>query len=548
MSVGAINPERASATGRQIPLPILFACATAALIAMQVELVLAKSINWDEFFHFSQIHAAYRGEHVQWLQTPYVRLFGWVPALPGSAIDQIILIRMMIMPFALVTCWAVFDISRRFADRISAMLATLAFATAGNVYLHSFALRADMIAACLLSLSAWVLVTRARTLWWAIVSLALVIAAMLATIKSVLWAPALLGLALFRWQSRWKPGQAMAMAVAVTVSTMLIWLFLPDPISRSIGGLAASSWERMFSAGLFPQGAQFLKQIMTGPIFAAFAVIGLARAGKGGTTMPFWLAMLLAAPLASIAVYRNSYPYFFPFILPPLAIVAALGAQALLKRFSPAVMLGGIFAMACVLSLTEERDVIDRQRKVHAGIDEIFPGPVRYVDDVAFKPDYPRAVAQFASGWALEGYRRKGSPVYGQAIEQEATPMLFRQGYALETINPDRDDAEALLVEDAATLSRNYLQHWGRVFVLGHRIEASRKTQQIRIIAAGPYTVEGNAVVIDGKRHATGQVIELEKGTMSVAPIEGSAATLRWGARLVRPASPFPDGPLFTDY
>ena len=88
----------------------LILLAAAALLAIQIELLFAKSINWDELFHFSQIHASIRGEHVQLLQTPFVRLFGWVAELPGDYFDHILLVRLLLVPFALLTGAIIFGL------------------------------------------------------------------------------------------------------------------------------------------------------------------------------------------------------------------------------------------------------------------------------------------------------------------------------------------------------------------------------------------------------------------------------------------------------
>ena len=75
----------------------------AFVLLLQVELVFSKSVNWDEFFHFSQIHQHLLGRPAPWLQAPFVALFFWVPALPGDNIDHIQLIRLLILPFEIVT-------------------------------------------------------------------------------------------------------------------------------------------------------------------------------------------------------------------------------------------------------------------------------------------------------------------------------------------------------------------------------------------------------------------------------------------------------------
>ena len=192
--------------------------------------------------------------------------------------------------------------------------------------------------------------------------------------------------------------------------------------------------------------------------------------------------------------------------------------------------------------------MLDRQRVVQSGISQVFPEPVRYIDDIAFRPDFPRAVPHFASGWALANYHRKGNLTYSDAMQNPATPFLFSQGYALEIMEPKIGDTEALLTTDAAALRDNYIEHWGRVFVAGKHIEPSANSQMIMIRIAGPYTVERSPLTIDGKTVPDGSVIELHQGVHEAGPVADDGATLRWGDNLPMPDTPFPYGPLFTNY
>src|SRR5688572_30000415 len=91
-----------------VALAILF-----AVIVMQIELVFSKSINWDEFFHFSQIHRHLQDRPMQWLQLPFVWLFSWVPYLPGDNISHIQLIRLLTLTFEFITIGAIVASAQR---------------------------------------------------------------------------------------------------------------------------------------------------------------------------------------------------------------------------------------------------------------------------------------------------------------------------------------------------------------------------------------------------------------------------------------------------
>ena len=526
----------------------LILLTAAILLAIQIELLFAKSINWDELFHFSQIHASARGEYVQWLQTPYVQLFGWVTSVPGSPIDHILLIRLLLLPCGILTGLIIFDITRRFTNQNSAAIAALAVMGSGYVFEHSFALRADMIAATLCMAALWIVATRKIRPLWIFAFVILCILAFVSTIKSVLYAPAFVALIFWRFKDHERRNVFLLICGALVLIAFAGFSVMSAAISGPITTLAKSSAARMFDAGLFPQTHFIAVQLAMAPIVTAAMLLAITRRPQGTTQITWWLGIGLMMPLASIIIYRNSFPYFYAFIMPPVAVGAALGFAALHDQFGLKKILLVIVANAAVISFIQDRDVIGRQRDVSSGIHQIFGGPTRYIDDVAFRPDYPRAVAQFASGWALEGYRAAGKPIYRQAIMANSVPFLFRQGYALENISPDPVDAMALLPDDAATLEQHYIQHWGRVFVAGHRFAPNAQPQDAEILTPGTYTIEQGPLAVDGQNYLVGEVLSLGRGMHRIGPVGAAGSTLRWGDGVPVPDRPFPKGPLFTNY
>lgn len=530
--------------------PAVAIVALALVVLLQVELAFGKSINWDEYFHYSLIHQHSQGEPVKWLQTPFVWLFGWVPGLPGDVIGHIQLIRLLILPFELLAALAIFDSARRLAGRDAALVTVLAYLTGGYIFLQGFALRADMIAAGLLMSALWVFMWRPiRALELAAIAL-LTALALVATIKSALYAPAFLGVAimrrheLFAWTAATRQ---LAIGAALALAAVILAGFATGHALDMIR-LAQNAAERMFSAGFFPQWAYLSAQLQFGPILTLMFGAALPILILGRKRQPHSLALLLfLLPLLSIAVYRNAYPYFFGFICAPAMIALAPVARQMIRPLGTAAPGVVLLLNAYYLWYYEDRSVIERQRAIQAGIHEIFPQPVRQIDDVAFVGDFPRAVRRFASGWALESYRRRGKPDYERAMRAEPVPMLIRQGYALEQLEPDPDDERALLPRDTQSLADNYVQHWGFVYVAGKRIPAG-SAGEVEILVPGPYTVEGASIGIGGRQFEPGEVIELGKGMHQVVPPQAGEAVLRYGDHLPIPSQPWPEGRLFTEY
>lgn len=530
--------------------------ALLIVLALQVELAFSKSINWDVFFHFSQINQHLLGRPTPWLQSPFVALFFWVPGLPGDNIAHIQLIRLLILPFEVVAVAAIVGMARRFASLETALLCGLLYATGGYVFLHASALRADMIAAALLSVAMWVGLCRPlRALEIAAILLLLALA-FVSTIKTVLYAPAFLGIALYRLENRKARCAFAALAgAAVLIGALLIWgaPYLPaDGLAgrlRDIGELGNDAARRMFTDGLFPQLWALQKQVLFAPLLAAAVLLAFFYACKPGrSAMDRVLLLSLLAPLATIAIYRNAYPYHFVFILPPAVVAAAPAIGPAVRRFGAAPLAMILLASVLVLSFIEDRSVLPRQRTIIAGVHAIFPEPVTYIDNSGMVGDFPRAVNHFASGWGLADYRRAGEPQYSRAMAAEPVPMLLANNPILQDPFFDRDLDDGLLPADERVLRENYIQHWGYVFVAGRTFPAGAAPLTWRVAVPGIYTVEGDAVVIDGKLRPKGSLVDLARGQHLIAGGRAHDVTLRWGDHLGRPVAAWPREPLFTIY
>lgn len=534
----------------------LLSTMLAVVLLLQVELVFSKSVNWDEFFHFSQIHQHLLGRPAPWLQAPFVALFFWVPALPGDNIDHIQLIRLLILPFEIVTIAAIAGMARRFADRETALLCGVIYVTGGYVFLHAFALRADMIAAALLMAALWLILCRplrGREIALVIFLLAL---AFVSTIKAVLYAPAFLGVLLFRLE---KPGHRRALASAAILVALaglaLLWLAPHLPASgpigilRDIGDLGRASIDRMFSGGVFPQGIWLVRQIAFTPLLsAAILATALYACWPGRGWMQRVLFLSLLAPLATVAVYRNAFPYHFAFILPPAVVAIAPVVGWLRRRYGVVAVAFFPLVGALLFSFSQSRDVLPRQRAIQTGIQTIFPAPVTYIDDSGMAGSFPRAVNHFASGWGREIYFRSGEPIYSQAMETEPIPMLLANNVVLENLFYDTLIDARLLPKDDQVLRANYIPHWGRVFVAGKTIAAGEWPLAVEISVPGRYTVEGGGIDIDGRYYSAGSVVTLARGMRRVAGRRSVNVTLRWGDHLARPDFAWPSGPFFTEY
>ncbi|MDJ0976999.1 MAG: hypothetical protein QNI87_00515 [Erythrobacter sp.] len=550
MSVAVANPKRTSSEIVSIPHVILV--ALGIVVGLQLHLVFVKTINWDELWHYSLITASVRGEEVQFLQTPFVPLFSWVTHLAIPTLDQIIFIRTFILVFQVVTVWGIYVAARRFASVHVSLLCGLTYLTAGYAFTNGFALRADVIAAALL-MSALALGLRGRVnLINCGLLFALLVLAVLSTIKSVLWAPCFLGAILLRKRElSIRPSRGLKIAGAAIVCFALSTFFFifggetADYVSETL----TSSAQRMFTAGLFPQGRYLLKQVLLAPLFALLVIVFIVWLIRGEGTKSTKLTLaLLAAPLLSVAFYRNAFPYYFTFLLPPVAIALAPVIEQVAKRYGTVGVCAMLTLNAVALWFAEPREPLGDQRLFQQQLRAVFPEPVYFIDECGVLGDYPRAVLGFASGWALSDYLAEGRPLYSRALEENPVPLLIKNSLALHNVFAADPKGDRLLPEDEKTLRNNFIEHSGMIYVAGKTIPAQSSLVDEYVAVPGLYSVEVNALTIDEKVYPVGTQVNLERARYSIVNSGQGSASLRWAKAGKPTASNLTVSDLFTDY
>ncbi|MEL7446634.1 MAG: glycosyltransferase family 39 protein [Pseudomonadota bacterium] len=199
------------------------------LAAIHVSMLFGRSINWDEFWFYSQVEILARGEFLKPLQTIHTRFFyWWLPGMPGNEIDHIQIARGFMLACLAITTVAIYLCAEAFSDKRTALLATGLYLGSGYVLQHGASFRVDpIVTACLATGLA--IAVRSRLSIPAILAFGAVIGlAAMVTIKFVLWAPAFAAVALWRWQDenwdwRYPLRWIVAGIVALVVFAALYW-------------------------------------------------------------------------------------------------------------------------------------------------------------------------------------------------------------------------------------------------------------------------------------------------------------------------------------
>ena len=402
------------------------------------------------------------------------------------------------------------------------------------------------------------------------------------TIKAAVFFPSfllILALPVFlkerRTEAVWR--LALGLGAAFSAFAALYWfhdLSLPvKPVLDASNAATISFAKTLRDAGFFPQFPTFLTSLLIDFTVWAFIVAGgILTVMRVGTTQGVdrfgWLEIaILAAPIGALLVYRNSFPYFYGFLLAPVVVLAAPVWQKLgtfrgenwfglagpnIKRLAVLILLFNLFTQSILSPLSKPAE---HQRQVLNAIHQAFPEPVPYFDRGSIVPPFPQA-GIFMSTWGMDLYRAAGNRVFSRAIAEKGPPLLIADHPLLDLqhkVYPTGTHYGHLLFpEDRAALEAAYVHHWGPIYVAGTQIvlEDPAYPRIATIAVTGTYTLETDRpVMIDERLVQPGESLTLSRGSHKIISKEVPLpVTLRWGKGLHRPYEPAPDLPLFLGF
>jgi hypothetical protein len=526
-------------------------CASAILIMVsQLYYALAMGINWDEFQQYDSVRRLASGALEASLQTFHAHLFAWLLQLPGDVTDHIRSARIIMLLCEIGIAITLFSLARRFASKTAAALIALAYLSGGYVVTQASAFRADPQATVLLMGALWLLAYRPLRPATIIVFGALTGLAAMLTVKVVFYAPVFAGMAWLRWHDEARKAKFAWQLAACIASSLLAFAILyawhssyvtKPPLAAGMKTIS-SSWRVVFAEGLVPRWPFLVRQLMLAPHVTALIALTVIFWSKLKLSRWQRHAMIgLMLPLAVLLIYRNSYPYFFVFLLPPVLLATAPAMeQILLRRYGVMPLAVFMALLSAFLAFHQPRGILEDQKRVIAVAHELFPEPVTYFDECGYLGDYDRAISYMVSGWGLKEYRRRGVPQLVQIMERKTVPLLIANNYAFKAAL-DNELVPGLLEEDAKALRESYIHHWGPLWVAGRHIPAGSDPFSIHIRVPGKYTVENGELMLDGVLHKAGEVIELTRGQHEIDAPRYHDVTLRWGDHIGVPSVPATD-------
>jgi hypothetical protein len=351
-------------------------------------------------------------------------------------------------------------------------------------------------------------------------------------------------------------------AIAATAAVTLCGLYLAHIstlASFDLGGTIATagrSASKVAGGGdLFP-GWETLKVGIAQNPFAWIAIIGGGAAAlvqayrSAGRERWVWASIAgFGSILACLAIYRNAFPYFYVFLLPPAAVLAAVGADRILGPHGRLGLFAGLMGASALLhtgwALTRSQDA----QRVHVdAVHAIFPQPVAYIDRCSMIASFPKS-GPFLSTWSLESYRSAERPIFREILLRDRPSFLLANSPILLGALTGAGSSTGLLDADAAILRGNFIPHWGEMWVPGKVLQLkARASSPFEVLVSGRYTVESTGpVMIDGTRYNDGDFVDLPTGRHEArGGADQAVLVLRLGEDLPVPKAAAPEEPTFT--
>jgi hypothetical protein len=561
--------ERLSAVEWALSLVVV-----GAAVALRLNVITHFNVNWDEFYYLSQVHDFLHGRLGLKVQTFHVHFFGWLPRVSANEVDQIVAARAVMVVAQLATVWCLHRIARSYTSRSGALFVVAAYFSVSFVIRGGASFRSDPLATALVMGAFTLVLSEAGGMLRPILAGLLFALAALITIKAALFLPSLVALAcippLALGSVREGARRASALgaaAIAFPILYALHSMTIHGPVQSSVAVASGGLAKTVVESRLFQQLGTLLTTLRWDAPFWILWLLGLAvlvhrlRHTTGRKRQGILDAAALVLPVASVAVYRNSFPYFYPFILAPGSVLLALAWERLARRGSTARAWRGAvlrvvaltwFAASLLLHGVYVPKVmpLGHQRTIVGVVHRMFPGPVPYLDRSSALASFPQA-GFFMSTWGMEAYRQRGAPVLGSAIDERQPPLLLADHPLLDPEHAaypaGLDYGPGLLPEDAQAIAMSYVHHWGPIYVAGTRVHVPEEgVGRIDLRIGGRYTVEAAAPVrLDDQVIAPGGPVDLTRGPHEVTALGAARPViLRWGVGLFRPEGP-PPTPLF---
>lgn len=526
--------------------------ALAVILLLQTTMLFGRAINWDEYWHYSLVHLFDQGVLYTPLQTFFIRLAQGLPYLPGDSVDHIIVARIAMFLCEIAAAVFVALLATRFTDRTIGALSALAYLSSAFVLQHGFSFRADPPLTALGMGALWVLGCTSFRGWWVVLFGLLLGLAGMFSIKIILYAPAFAGLAWLRWSEdgfrRAVPGRLIVATVVALLSFGLLYFYHSTAgvtVETTAGTVLSRSAQKMFVLGQSPYALMAAKFAILSLPFAAMILFFPLALGKARLSRTMKLALVgMFLPIATLAFYHNTAPYYYTFMLAPVAVACALPIAKAVHRYGVLLPTALLLTSGLEVWMMEDFRIIERQHALQIAAREMFPEKIAYFDFCAMLATKQKANV-FMTPWGADLYRHGAVPSMTAVMARQPVPLIIENDPMFTRLLRSRQPAPEFLPDDAAALRDTYVHAWGPFWIAGRDVPEDGRLRQAIFLVPGSYTLSGGAVELDDRRIEPGQVVEINRGGHRLRAIDHQPARLLWGDHLHLPRESAPAEPMW---
>ena len=555
-------------------------------ICLKYRLLSTLNIHWDEFHFLALVYDYLRGDLSQKLQTFYVHLFTWLPAVSPNEINQVFVARKVMFLFSLGSSLSIWFIGRRLMNSSGALFAILCMLSFSYHLQYGASFRYDPLLVFVFLWSVAILVVGEHD-WIPVVWAGILVAlCFLISIKSIFFIPTWIIIFLLRnfvkeqkSANNWKLVSRDALLFSISVVSALLlfttlhWISLAKVVEVSA---ATSSFAFLNRAGMtmftwnnyFPQMLSLAQSFRWDNMFWGLLIIGLSiTVGEiiflsGRRRFQKVMLLSLALPLSSLLIYRNSYPYYYVCLIPPASLLAGVPVAKITSRFSkrPVVtlLLVTILTTPVLWKLHQwfkynSADQTIAQRELVKTVHRLFPDPTPFIDRCSMISSYPK-VGLFMTSWNIGKYQQAGQPIMANLLSKRQPKFIIDNVGGLSLSKPwdkSGDWEHRLLQADFKTLQDNYIHHWGLLWVAGKQFPhiTQKENENFAIMIEGIYQLEAETTIsLDGVVYKPGQSLFLKQGMHKVTALQqDTKLILRWG-NLEKPRQKASAQRLFTGF
>ena len=552
---------------------------------LKFRLLFLLNIDVDEFTFLSVVHRYIQGTLGSPFYTFHVHLFSWLPMVSMNEIDQVMAARLVMFSFFVGSSVFTYLIAKYFLNTTGALFSVLCYVSISNIIIHGTSFRFDPICSLLFLIAVYLFLNKpGRNVGISLSGFCMALSMMI-SFKSFFYMVTLIVLYLcllyISEDRRETIKNIILFYISFLISLLLLFMYhshmlfdmqYKDILFSVSGNVKHTVGLKLFFNGYIHNWQYLVIFIIENIVVVSLLISGLIliiyKYAIGNNIYNNNIIILsFLVNCAPLVYYRYNHPYFYVFILSPAIVLCGIIVNGL-EKINHGKMLYIVPILISLLSLIVFSNVIHHynnnafdqnisKKEIVNAVHKMFPTPVPYIDRCFMISSFPGVGLQMTTR-DMERYSKANNPIMRDMIVQQKPKLIVANIVYLDLKLPYNGNAKdiffnyPLLEEDYEVLRRNYIHHWGKLYVPGKKFNfnSEKKEEKFKILIPGTYTIETTEnIQINGVNYENGDIIRLDNTIYEVKPrIIPSEVVIRWGNNIYKPNDDPSLQPIFFGY